>query len=130
MRRAVVFAALLVLTALILAACQSGGGDDPAAAAESYLTALVEKDADRLSTLSCAAWEENAILELDSFQAVEVRLEGMDCQEASRDGNAAVVSCAGNIVATYNEEDQEFPLSTRDLSMQLEGGEWRVCGYQ
>lgn len=130
MRRVVLYAALLVLAAILLAGCQGGGGDDPAVAAESYLTALVEKDADSLAALSCAAWEENAILELDSFQAVEIRLEGMDCQEAARDGETAVVSCAGSIVATYNEEDQQFPLDTRGFAMQREGGEWRVCGYQ
>lgn len=130
MRRAVLYTALLVLAAVLLAGCQSGGGGDPAAAAESYLTALVEKDADALATLSCAEWEESAILELDSFQAVDVRLEGMDCQEASREGDTAVVSCTGSIVATYNEEDQQFPLDTRDFAMQLAGGEWRVCGYR
>ena len=33
-----------------------------------YLTALVEKDADRLSTLVCGEWEDDALIQLDSFR--------------------------------------------------------------
>ena len=63
----------IVLTAnLLLIACASNP-DAPAKAVENYLNALVEKDADRLSTLVCGTWEEDALIELDSFQAVTAR---------------------------------------------------------
>jgi hypothetical protein len=48
---------------LLLAAC--GKANDPAAkAVENYLTALVGKNANAITTLSCADWESNARLEL------------------------------------------------------------------
>jgi len=57
----------IVLTAnLLLTACASRTAA-PAKAVEDYLTALVAKDADRLPTLVCGDWEEDALIELDSF---------------------------------------------------------------
>ena len=74
--RKILLTLFLVLSAnLLLIACASNT-DAPAKAVENYLNALVEKDADRLSTLVCGAWEEDALIELDSFQAVTARLEG------------------------------------------------------
>ena len=52
-----------VLIALALSACGSGA-DAPARAVESYLEALVAKDANRLTTLSCGEWEDDALIEL------------------------------------------------------------------
>lgn len=117
-----------VLTILGLSACASSNENAPVRAVEDYLTALVEKDADRLSTLSCGEWEEDALLELDSFQAVSARLEGLACEQTGTDGETALVLCNGNIVATYNEEDQELDLSVRTYQVVQEGGEWLVCG--
>lgn len=119
---------LSLLAVLTLSACGAGGEDAPAQAVENYLNALVTKDADRLSTLSCAEWEEDALLELDSFQAVDTRLEGLACEQTGMDGETALVLCNGNIVATYNEEDQELDLSVRTYQVVEEGGEWLVCG--
>ena len=118
---------LLVFTALILPACASDS-NAPVQAVEDYLNALVEKDANRLTTLSCGEWEEEALLELDSFQAVTARLEGLACEQTGTDGNTALVLCNGNIVATYNEEDQQLDLSVRTYQVVQEGGEWLVCG--
>lgn len=118
---------LLVFTALILPACASDS-NAPVQAVEDYLNALVEKDANRLTTLSCGEWEEEALLELDSFQAVTARLEGLACEQTGTDGNTALVLCNGNIVATYNDEDQELDLSVRTYQVLQEGGEWLVCG--
>ena len=36
--------------------------------------------------------------------------------------------CNGNIVATYNNEDQQLDLSVRTYQVVQEGGEWLVCG--
>jgi len=118
----------IVFTTLALSACASNNTDAPVQAVEDYLTALVEKDANRLTTLSCGEWEDDALLELDSFQAVTARLEGLACEQTGTDGETALVLCNGNIVATYNEEDEQLDLSVRTYQVVEEGGEWLVCG--
>lgn len=121
----------MTIAALSLAACgTSNNKSAPAKAVEDYLTALVEKDADRLATLSCAAWEEDALIELDSFQAVTARLDGPACEQTGTDGNTALVLCKGKIIASYNNEDQELDLSVRTYQVTQEGGDWVVCGVR
>jgi hypothetical protein len=120
----------IFLTGLIVLSGCSQGKDPSAAAAEEYLKALVGKDADQLSSLSCSAWEADALLELDSFQAVEASLEGMDCQKSGEEEGQVQVQCQGKIVATYNQEMTEIDLSRRVYQVVEEGGELRVCGYQ
>jgi len=117
----------LVLDAVILAACASNT-DAPVKAVENYLNALVNKEADVLSTLVCGDWEEDALIELDSFQAVSARLEGVSCSQTGTDGDTALVLCTGNIVATYNDEDQQLDLSTRTYQVVQQSGDWLVCG--
>ncbi len=120
---------LTVITAtLLLTACASKNNNGPAKAVEDYLKALVAKDADRLSTLSCKDWEDDALLELDSFQAVTTRLDGMACEQTGTDGNTALVLCKGKLIASYNNEDQELDLSVRTYQVVQEGGDWLVCG--
>lgn len=119
---------LLVFTSLLLPACALKSDNAPVQAVENYLNALVEKDANRLTTLSCGAWEGDAMLELDSFQAVTARLEDLACEQTGTDGDTALVLCNGNIVATYNGEDQQLDLSVRTYQVVQEGGEWLVCG--
>ncbi|HSL27684.1 MAG TPA: hypothetical protein VK900_00680 [Anaerolineales bacterium] len=119
---------IILIATFILPACASGSDDAPVRAVENYLNALVEKDADRLSTLSCGEWEDDALLEMDSFQAVDVRLEGLACEQTGTDDATALVLCNGNIIATYDNEDQELDLSTRTYQVVEEGGDWLVCG--
>jgi hypothetical protein len=119
-----------IISVLSLTACASGSDDAPAKAVEDYLNALVAKDADRLSTLSCGEWEDDALLELDSFQAVTARLDGLACEQTGTDGDTALVLCNGKIIATYNDEDQELELSVRTYQVVQEGGEWLVCGVR
>lgn len=132
MRR--LFAAILVclgILAVLLSACGSAASSDPAArAVETYLEMLVAKDSSRLASLSCAVWESTAIMELDSLQAVETRLEGLACRTTGADGGTTLVSCDGKIVATYDTEDQELDLSVRTYHVVKEGGEYLVCGYR
>ena len=118
----------LVISALSLSACASSNENAPAKAVEDYLNALVAKDGDRLTTLSCGDWEDDALLELDSFQAVTARLDGLACEQTGTDGNTALVLCNGKIIATYNNEDQELDLSVRTYQVVQEGGEWLICG--
>jgi hypothetical protein len=120
----------ITIATLSLAACASNKNGAPAKAVEDYLTALVEKDADRLSTLVCGAWEEDALIELDSFQAVTARLEGLACEQTGTDGETTLVLCSGKIIASYNNEDQELDLSVRTYQVTQEGGDWLVCGVR
>ena len=121
---------LLSIFLLLLSACGGKAGDPAAKAVEDYLTALVEKDSSRLSALSCSDWESNALLELDSLQAVTTRLEGLDCASTGADGTTSEVACQGKIIATYNNEDQELDLSARTYEVVQQGGEYLVCGYK
>ena len=118
----------IVFATLMVAACASSDDRAPVQAVENYLNALVETDANRLTTLTCGEWEADALLELDSFQAVDTRLEGLACEQTGTDGDTALVVCQGNIIATYNEEDQQLDLSTRTYQVVQDGGEWLVCG--
>jgi len=125
--------ALLVLLSLILLSLLAGcgGGKDPAAAAvEAYLQSLVGQDSARLSNGVCAAWEPDALVELDAFQGVTASLDGVACAKQGAEGADALVACTGRILATYNNEQQELPVSGRTYRVVQEGGEWRVCGYQ
>jgi hypothetical protein len=124
------FLFLIAIALLALAGCADGGAGSAADTIEAYNQALVAKDADRLATLSCAAWEAEAITELESFGAVETTLEEMDCQENSQEGETALVSCTGMISADYNGEILEINLADRGYQAVLEGGEWRMCGYR
>jgi hypothetical protein len=120
----------LIAISLVLTACGAStpAADAPAKAVEDYLNVLVAKDANRLPTLVCGAWEEDALIELDSFQAVTASLEDVSCSQTGTDGGTALVTCKGNIVATYNNEDQRLDLSVRTYQVVEEGGDWLVCG--
>jgi hypothetical protein len=112
--RRILLILFITIAASSLAACgSSNNGSAPAKAVEDYLTALVGKDADRIPTLVCGEWEEEALIELDSFQAVTTRLEGLACEQTGTDGETALVLCNGTIIASYNNEDQEIDLSVR-----------------
>lgn len=121
---------LVFLLSSVLTACAAGGADGPEKTAEAYLNALVAGDGDKMATLSCADWEMNAMLELDSFQAVEARLQDLKCEQSGTDGDIALVTCQGQIVTSYDGEDTEIALNTRSYEMTKSAGEWLVCGYR
>lgn len=126
-----VFILSLAAAAILLLAACSGGTNQSGApkAVEDYLQALVSQDTNLLSSLSCADWEEDALLELDSFQGVTAKLDNPACAETGTDGAAKLVTCQGKIVATYNNEDQELALNVRTYKVIEDGGAWQVCGY-
>jgi hypothetical protein len=120
----------LIPVALLLAACGAGAGSGNAPdAVEAYLQAVITGDATQVVNLSCPAWETDARTEAASFEAVQVSLEGLACQEAGTEGDYTLVTCAGTIVAVYNGENQELPLSGRTYQASLVDGEWKMCGY-
>ena len=127
MRKLVSLILLILVTVPVLSACASNA-DAPAQAVEDYLNAVVSKDEARLTTLVCADWESEALLELDSFQAVTASLDGVACTQTGTDGNTALVGCSGKIIASYNGENQEFNLEGRTYEVTQEGDTWLVCG--
>ena len=126
--RKLILLSLIIIASLALAACSASDADAPAKAVENYLTARVGKDGDRLPTLVCGDGEADALIELDSFQAVTARLDNLACSQTGTDGETALILCTGNIIATYNGEDQALDLSGRTFQVTQEGGEWLVCG--
>ena len=117
-----------MLASLSLAACGSSNTDAPAQAVENYWNVIVSKDAERLPTLVCGDWEEDALTVLDSLQAVTARLEDFSCSQTGTDGDIALVNCGGNMVLTYDTEDQEIDLSAFTYEVIEEGSDWLVCG--
>jgi hypothetical protein len=131
MRKIGMLIILVFLLTLALSACGGGKASDPAAkAVENYLNALVNKDSNQLSALSCADWESSALLELDSLQAVTAKLDNVTCKTAGASGTTSDVNCQGSIVATYNNENQTLDLSVRTYQVSQQGGEYLVCGYK
>ena len=128
--RKILTVVLVAIIATLITACSSSNSDAPAKAVEAYLNALVAKDENLLPTLVCGDWEEDALIELDSFQAVDVRLDNVACTQTGSDGDTTLVGCTGNIIATYNDEDQELDLSVRTYQVVQQGGDWLVCGMR
>lgn len=121
---------MIFLTSILLLSACGGSADAAARSAEDYVNALIAKDENQMVNLSCGAWEGDARSELSSFESVEVRMEGLNCQQTAVEGDNATVHCNGIIYATYSGEDRPIDLSVRDYVMTQEGGEWRMCGYK
>ena len=121
----------LVLTTLLLgllSGCQSSGS--PSDAVVDYLQVMIDGDWVQAVNLSCTTWEEGARTEANSFDSIEARLDGVTCSAEEAVGDVQGVTCKGVIVATYGIEDRELTLEGRVYQVVLEGGEWRMCGYQ
>jgi hypothetical protein len=112
---------------LLLTACSTSG---PEAAVAAFWQALVEKDSAQVSSLSCAAYEPEALTTLESFNAVETKLQDLVCTVKSQDGDTASVSCTGSIIATYGAENMVIDLSARTYTAKNESGDWRICGAE
>lgn len=122
---------VLLTLSLILSACStSNQGSGAATVVEQYLEAMVAKNADELSTLSCADWETSAIMEMDSFEAVTPRLEGLSCSETGSDSEGTQVACQGKIITTYDNEESELDLSRFTYTVVQQNSNWLVCGYK
>jgi len=119
-----------LLLTLVLSACGGKAADPAARAVENYLNALVNKDSTKLSALSCAEWESNALMELDSLQAVTASLDGVTCTTSSASGTTSDVKCQGKILYTYNNENQTLDLSALTYQVTQQGGEYLVCGQK
>ncbi len=121
---------VMCLAALLLSACGAKASDPAAKAVEDYLNALVNKDQNKLSALSCAEWEQDALMELDSLQAVTAKLDNVTCKTTATSGDTSDVVCTGSIVATYNNENQNLDLSTKTYQVKKVGSDYLMCGYK
>lgn len=120
---------ITLLTALLMTACAAAPA--PEKTVENYIQAINAKDSTRLQNASCKSWEADALMMLDSFQAVTTTLEGLACRQAGKDENGnTLVACTGKIVASYNGEVQEFDLSVQQYVVENSSGEWLVCGIK
>jgi hypothetical protein len=114
---------------LSLAGCGSASGN-AAQAVESYLQAIVARDANKMIAASCANWEPQARLEYDAFSAVKLTLNNLKCSESGQAKPYILVTCTGSITANYGAEDQQIDIAGRTYQVVEEGGEWRMCGYR
>jgi hypothetical protein len=130
MRKLALLVILLSMLGLTLTACGNQMTDPASKAVVDYLNALVAKDSNKLSALSCASWESSALLELDSLQAVKTRLDGVSCKTSGTTNGTSQVNCQGRILATYNGEDQTLDISARTYQVVQQGGDYLVCGYK
>ena len=122
---------LLVMLVLVFGSAGCAPSSNSATVVEDYYKALVAKDRGRFVNLICADWEAAAMLEFDSFGAVEAELDGVSCEKSGTDGDNTLVTCKGSLSVTYRGEDNRL-LSLEDNTYRVikEGGEWRMCGYE
>ena len=118
-----------ILTVIVPVGCSSGESG-AVTAIESYIQALGDKDINHVSTLSCADWEQNALIEVDSLTAVGSKVENLSCEVTGEEGEITFVSCTGIIALDYGGEAQQIDLSNRSYIALQEAGEWRMCGYK
>ena len=122
---------IFLASSFSMSACSSTSDQATAAGGiQAYHEALVAKDLDRLINFSCAGWEAQARLELESFGAVQAELKDFQCIEAGQDGDATLISCSGILSATYGNEILEINLADRQYLAVYEADEWRMCGYR
>ncbi len=127
MRKPILILSIVLIANILLTAC-APNSDASAKAVEDYWNTIVAKDAERLPTLVCGDWEEQALTALDSLQAVSARLENFSCSQTGADGDIVLVNCTGDMVLTYDTENQKIDLSINTYEVIEEGGDWLVCG--
>ena len=121
---------LLILLAFMVVTCQKSQSSDASSVAVDYFHALLEKDTNQAVNLSCAAWEEQAQIDADTYAINPATAENIQCKVAGKDGEANLVSCTGKLVLDYNGEKQEINLADRTYRVVQESSEWRMCGYK
>jgi hypothetical protein len=122
--------ALLLL--LFMAGCSgenSSNHSDAINVLDNYLQAFTEKNEAGMSKLVCEDWSSEALLEYDAFQSVKTQLEGLSCKVSGSEDDAVLITCQGKILASYQNEAQEFNLCKRIYRLEKAGPDWLVCGY-
>ncbi len=118
---------MCLLFGLMLTACGGGNAatnnDEAGKVVLQYLQAKIDGKRDTLQGLLCASQEVNLDREAQSFSGVKAYLDNATCQ---KDANANTVTCSGAIVADYNGENTDFPLTKYNVIQ--EDGQWKWCG--
>lgn len=122
---------LIVLIIIVLAACSAPkkGGSDAAKPVEAFYNAIVSQKRDDVGSIVCAAWEKDALREVDAFMGVKSELKDFSCTVTQEGSDEATVTCKGSIAASYGAEITNFPVDGKNFKVIKEQGEWRVCGY-
>ena len=120
---------VMLCIGFVLTACSGAGSNNAPKAVETYLQALVAGDLNQMISASCADWEAQAKIESDSFAAVKLTLEGLECEETGKNDPFTIVTCRGSIIANYGAEDLQIDIADRPFQVIQEGGAWRMCGY-
>ena len=115
---------------MLLSACGSKPAASAADATYAYLQALADKDKEMVVSLTCKAWEEQAILEVDALMSVGAALNNVSCRQTGEEDENALVVCSGSLDLTYNDEIRAIELDKRTYTMAMEDGQWRVCSYK
>ena len=119
---------LLVLS-VVLTAC-SKMESSPANTVQAYWQAVVERDRDSISQLTCADYEAAALTNFDSFQSVDIKLEGISCMSSENPDGSTEVTCNGLLKASYGAEETDFDLSIHHYQLINEKGSWLICGEE
>ena len=117
----------VLLISILLSACTSKA-DAPAKSVEAFWRAMAATDGAALSSLSCADYEEEALLTMESFQSVELELKDLQCSTTGTSGDSAEVTCQGTLNASYGAENFSFDLSDATFAAVKQGGDWLMCG--
>jgi hypothetical protein len=123
---------LLIALTVIIAGCAQESSDPqaPAKAVEKYLEARMSKDSDAFAGTFCADFESDALIDFDSFGAVEATLEDMVCEVGTISEGTANVTCTGSLKTVYNGEDSRtLDLARFPYVATQDDGEWVMCGY-
>ncbi|MEA4906659.1 MAG: hypothetical protein VB089_03500 [Anaerolineaceae bacterium] len=119
---------LSILAVFIIGAC-APAVDEATRSVELYLQALAQKDEDSLLAQICPEYESDALLEFDALQGVQTKLSELSCARVGGQDATAQVNCQGKLLASYQNEVQEFDLSGRTYQVERRDGDWLVCGY-
>jgi len=117
----------LLIFSVVLAAC-SKIENSPANTVQAYWEAVVARDRDTISQITCADYEGTALNNFDSFQSVELKLEGISCTTSEQSDGSVEVNCNGLLKASYGAEDTDFDLSIYRYQMVNDKGSWLICG--
>lgn len=117
----------VIVFSLVLSACAKESSASEAI--ESYLKAKVDSNVEKLVTLACANYEAEAVLDADSFEGLNAKLQDLTCTESGTEGDSTLVTCSGTLQIEYRgEEPRTSPLDDTVYLARKVGSEWKMCG--
>jgi hypothetical protein len=115
---------LFGISLLLLQSCASENQQSPEKVVIDYLQAKINRDGETIQKLLCAEMETYLEREMHTFETVsDAELRDTVC---SWEDGSDVVRCEGKIVASYGQEQTEFPLGA--YRVVEDDGEWKWCG--